>query len=274
MTESVKAYLYPIMEEGNLSYPEGSYEHDFAPGKNPCSVVLTHKLLRCPFLEKWLEKGRAEFACAVSIPKAGYRRVHTSSDNVQEIQWSEDDLGEPPYFRPFIVATEPIKGKLTKEDGVSEEWVSHEVDIKKGAKIGFGPLYRMASSLQHLLSVHLDEELDDGALCIEECTEDGYYFKVFVAADLHRFLRYPGEHPMHRMSIFTHIVSSCFKLLHDRYTSNREGEDWNNFSNLRALQKMFEQNEVEMWDSDNFSPDEAATKLYPHCPPLKVASEE
>lgn len=269
MTEAVRAFLYPILEPGNLSFPDASYGQEFAKGVDRCSVTLTHRLEGCPFLERLIARRQAAYSCVVSIPITGYRRLFVSEGATQLIRWDEDSLGEPPFFRPQIIATSDIRCVLAQDDGVGPDWVGRPVAIGKGAKLGFGPYHRMASSIQTLLRINLDPDLAPGTFSVQPCTNDGFHFNVGVAADLHPFLRWGGEAPLQRRSILTHVVGSCLELLRKDYSGkDEEGEEsWKSHSNLRALAIELANHGLPPWDADGFKPEMAATIMHPHKPP-------
>lgn len=275
MSGHIRAYQYPILEERNLSFPGGSFEHVFTGGPGRCSATLTHKLQGCPFIERLITRREAVYSCAVSIPVTGYRRLHTSETETQQIEWSEDDLGEPPYFRPLVVAVKDIRRRLTEDDGVGPEWAGQEVRIERGAKLGFGHFYQMKSSMENLVTIHKDTDLPDGVFIVDDpCTTHGFHFKVRMAAGLYRFVQHPGDARLHRKSVLTHVVSSCFERLRRDYRDGDGEEGWRSHSNLRALADIFGALGLTMWDDPDFSPEEAATRMYPHKPPRQDADSD
>ena len=272
LSEIVRSFPYPVLEEGNLSFPEGEY-FPLIKLENDCTATISHKVENAPLINSFLGKGTAAYCCAVSIPKTGYRKLFNSNDPNQKIEWESEWVGEPPVLRPCIVCVEEIIQKLNEADGVHNMWIDKETTFQKGAKLAIGPDYRPKSSMESLLSFSNDEELEPGKMRIETCSDQGFYFNVKVASDLYYFLNNPGgdERNKHCRSIKIHAASSCFSRLAREYNPERKDEDsdetWRSYSNLLALAGEMEKNKLPLWDEPGFRPEEAATALYPHLIP-------
>ena len=273
-SDIVRAFPFPVLEEGNLSFPEGEYAPDIKRNdKDDYSIRIYHKVTMAPLVERLIKDGRAACCCTVSIPITGYRKLFSSGDNFeQEVIWDPDWVGEPPVLCPLIVCNETTNVTLGKEDGVHDLWVGLDVSFRKGAKIAIGPTLRPVSSMQSLLSIDRDESLGSGQLHIQPCPENGFYFSVKVASDLYIFLQNPGggDHIKHRRSILIHAVSSCFALLNKEYKSENDengDEGWQSYSNLRALAVEMESKEMTRWSDESFHPEVAATTLFPYLIP-------
>lgn len=275
MTEGVSAFQYPIVEEGNLSYVGASYTPKFSLGEESFSMMLEHHLRGCPLLEKLIDDEQAAYSCVVAVPITGYRKLFKSSNSVQQIKLDEEYLGEPPFFRPQIIAVRDIQHKLTEEDGVNPMWFGRTVSMVKGAKLGIAPYYRSTASIFNMLRIHIDPNLSKGSFTVLPCADEGFYFKVNAAKDLYWFLQKKGEAPRHRSSILTHVVSCCFEILRKDYSDNEvEEKSWHGHSNLQALSKILEQHDCQMWDEPDFKPEEAATALYPHKPTIPAENND
>ena len=273
IADAVRVFPHPVLEEGNLSFPNGDYKPEIQISTDGYSAVVCHIVRQAPFIERLVERKQAVCACVVSIPITGYRRLFRNDGFEQKIKWEEAQLGEPPIFCPLIVCREAVQHTLTKEDGVHQMWVDKKIQLEKGAKLAIGPAYRMTSSLQSLLSIENDESLQPGQIHVSGCSEDGFYFKVRMASDLYNFIQKPeGEaRYYHRSSILTHACSSCFALLAKDYRNNEEIEEgWNSYANLRALASEMESKGLDIWDTDDFSPEKAATAMWPH----RIPSQE
>ncbi len=266
-SDAVRVFPYPVLEEGNLAFPEGEYIPDVKSGNDGYSAHLYHDVRGAPLVEQLVRDKQAVCCCVVSIPKTGYRRLFTAEGFQQQIKWDQDWVGEPPTIHPFIVCCENIQRTLSQNDGVHEGWIGQKMHLEKGAKIALGPAFRPMSSMQSLLSVEKDDSLKSGQMRVSACSEDGFYFHVKVASDLYVFIQKPGEEDRykHRCSILTHAVSSCFALLAKDYDKGEEEEDgWRSYSNLRALASEMESKGLSIWDMEGFCPEETATAMYPH----------
>ena len=265
-SDMVRAFPFPVLEDGNLSFAKGEYSPEITNKEDGYSARIYHKVKNAPLIERFVNEGRAVCCCTVSIPITGYRQLFTGSGFNQDLQWDRNWVGEPPMLRPLIVCKELISHKLCAEDGVHSMWVGQEISFEKGAKIAIGPDFRPVSSIQSLLSIDKDESLASGQFRINECFDDGFYFKVKVASDLYKFLQSPGgsEHSKHRRSILIHAISSCFALLAKDYSAEDGDNGWQSHSNLRALAGEMESKGLNVWYEDDFHPEAAATSLYPH----------
>ncbi len=273
----LRSLPYPVLEDGNLSYPQGEYTVDVTPQTDGASVIIHHQLQGASFLTQLLRQGQAKYGCLVAIPLTGYRKLHLSDDARQHVQWDLAVVGEPPLLRPLIVATTEIMHSFEPEDGVEEVWQGRAVKFPKGARLALRGYLRASSSLAELLEIHQDQEMSAGSFEVEPCTEDGFYFKVSVAPDVFLFLQHAGGYEQHRGSILTHIVSRCFEILQQSYsTQGEDGEEgavWEQFSNLKALAQELNKYELPLWEEEGFAADKVATRLYPHHPPRHESGE-
>ena len=274
-SEVVRSFPFPVLEAGNLSFPDGDYAPEIKTNENDeYSVTIQHRVTGAPFIERMVVAETAICCCTVSIPVTGYRKLFASTGGIEQtVKWDPELVGEPPVIRPLIVCQETKSHIFKKEDGVHNLWVGQNITFNKGAKIALGPALRPVSSLESLLSIEKDVNLAPGQLRIEACPDQGFYFIVNVASDLFYFLHKPegDDRNKHSMSILIHAVSSCFSMLRKDYP-NENGEDdngggWGEYSNLRALAGDMENKNILLWDDDNFRPEVAATAMYPHLVP-------
>ncbi len=267
IADIVRVFPHPVLEEGNLSFPNGEYAPELQIGTDGYSAVVRHIVREAPFIERLVERKQAVCSCTVSIPITGYRRLFGADGLEQKIKLDDAQLGEPPILCPLIVCREEVRHTLSREDGVHQMWVNKEIRLEKGAKLAIGPAYRMMSSLQSLLSIEKDNSLQPGQIHVSSCSENGFYFNVRMASDLYAFVQKPGGEAryFHRSSILTHACSSCFALLAKESRDNEEGEEgWRSYANLRALAAEMESKGLNIWNTEDFSPEEAATAMWPH----------
>ncbi len=278
MSTEVRALPYPVLKEGNLSWPQGSYEASVEVRSDRVSATVSHNLSEVPFLEQALRDGHAQYACAVSIPITNYRKLHLTGEANQVVTWESDFCGEAPRLLPMVIAVQEMRHVFGPEDGISRVWQGRELTIPKGARLAQEEYWGDDSSMENLIEVLLDENLSPGSFKVVDSSELGYYFKVHAAKDLHRFLqdrRGQSNHRNtifdHRNSILTHIASRCLEILATNYGGDKKDEDeeggWRTYQNLRGLAALLEQREQRLWDEDGFNADEVATVLYPHKPP-------
>lgn len=275
LSNAIRSHGFPVLEAGNISYPNGRYALDFEPGKDRTSFLLRHRIEGAPLISRLLSEGKARYVCAVSSPVSSYRRTHVSETESHPIRWDENDLGEPPLFTPMIVSVASCDLLLTRErDGVHGIWDQQTVAIERGSRLALGHVVQLRSSILQLLSLQLDKELENGEFKVDPLTEGGFQFLVSLSPDLHRFLQFPGKDGI-REHIMTHIVSACLALLQSEYSGDNEDEGgWNSYRNLRAFADYLDSKDLPHWSDDDFRPEWVATKLYPHVLPKESEGEE
>ena len=260
-SNAIRAHEHPMLESGNLSFPEGRYRLDFLPGEDRSSYIITHKIEGAALITRLLEARQARYACIVSSPRSGYRRIHLSEAPEHEVRWNTDELGEPPLFTPAIVCWSPRKVKLsTKRDGVHPIWDKQMVALQRGSRLALGSVIQLQSSILQLLTIELLESLDEGRFWVEIESEP-FRFRANVSSNLYKCLRYQGGDMRH--NIMTHIVSACLARLHRDYQEEDDESGWQTHRNLEAFADFLSDNGHRHWSDSKFRPEEVATALYP-----------
>ena len=264
-SNAIRAHQHPILEPGNLSFPEGRYELEFLPGEDRASFEVTHLVSRAPLIMRMLEERKAQCVCIVSSPISSYRKTHMSSTARQEVSWDAEELGEPPLFTPMIVCAEACDLVLSSSrDGVHKVWDGESVSFRRGSRLALGEVIRLESSILQLLSLHEMPELKDGQFEVDIETEP-FKFRVNMSSSLHRFLRHRED--AHRWNIMTHIVTACLARLQNDHEADDGESGWQSHRNLKAFADYLEVNGLEHWTDPEFRPEKVATALYPHVMP-------
>ena len=273
-SEGARAFGWPVLQRGNISYPDGSYCAEIEPGSDRCSFRMTHDVRGARLIARLIAEDKARYACTVSSPISSYRTIHTSASPTHRVQWSHDDLGAPPLFIPLVVTTAEVEITLdAAADGVAKLWHGLSVRLLKGAKLLIAPPFQLRSSLLQLLSFELDEYLSNGKFEVRPDTNDGFKFIVALAADLHGFLRHPRA-LRHRRNIMTHIASAALARLHQDYGEDDGEEGWRTHGNLKALADYLQAQGLPLWDDERFHSERVATTLYPHLLPLSEKEDD
>lgn len=265
--EAVRFLPYPVLELGSLSYDRGEYRVTAVAGEDGTSVTLRHEVQGAPLVDWLLREGKARYACLVSVPATGFRKLELCEVPEQRVEWNLEVVGEPPMLRPLIIAVEPVSCSLTEKHGVARAWQGAQLTIPVGARLALHEYLRTNSSIHNLVVLRHDPKMNDGTLKVQECTEDGFYFLVTTATDVFRFLQNPGGFPNHRLSILTHIVSRCFEILERLYGTPEDTEsdaDWKGFRSLKALAAELKAKGLPCWEDEGFDPFNVSTQLYPH----------
>ncbi len=262
---AVRAHAFPALESGNTSFPEGRYAVGFEPGSDACSFTVTHRIDGANLINYAIAEGLAQFVCTVASPVSSYRVSHVSKSSTQVIRWESGDLGEPPMFTPMVVVAAPFTRTLERErDGVHELWNGRTVSFKRGMRLALSDVVLMRSSVLNMMIFERDTALSDGEFRVDAEEREGFRFRAHLAPDLHRFLKFDSD-DARRDHILTHIVSACFGVLKANYPEDEEEEGgWRSYRGLQAIAEMLKEHGLPHWSEDDFSPELAATRLYPH----------
>ena len=269
----IRTHGFPVLEAGNVSFPDGRYVVDFNPGCDHASFVLTHRIEGCPLLKRLLDNGHARYVCAVSSPVSSYRKIHVSDDSTQTIKWSVDDLGEPPLFSPMILSAVSRELALkSRHDGVHRIWNGRKVALERGSRLAIGQVVHLKSSILHMLSFVQEPELAEGTFLVK-AQEEPFRFLVNLSPNLHLALRQKGD--PNRGNVMTHVVTACLALLQREYSKDSEEEGgWRSIRPLLAFAEHLRSKGQPHWsDEERFRPEQVATALYPHSLPL-IREEE
>ena len=262
---AVRGHAFPALESGNMSFPDGRYVVGFEPYSDRRRFTVRHRIEGAPLINDVIAEGLAQFVCTVASPVSSYRVSHVASKSPHDVAWDEDDLGEPPMLTPMVVVARPFERKLEQDrDGVHELWAGRRVLFERGMRLALSDVVTMRSSMLNMLLFEQEPKLLSGEFRVEAEDREGFRFRVRLATDLHRFLKYDSG-DRRRGHIITHIVSACLGILKDDYAEDEDDEGgWKSYRGLQALAEMLEAAGVPHWSEDDFSAELAATRLYPH----------
>ena len=262
-----RAFPWPVLEAGNMSFPNGNYTiicEDKEPGQ---SFTLRHQVSGAPLLERWLDESKVAYICTVAAPRSMYRKIHKSDTTEQLITYQQRDLGESPMFTPMIVAREAIEHKAAdKTDGLNPVWNDIELTIPKSGRIAICSTFGFKAGMDGMLEFREDKSLSDGTFKVTEITGSEFKFKVDLAPNLHRYLRHRRNDPAGK-NIMVHIVSAAFGILQKDYTDDDGEEGWQSYRSLISLSEQLREKDIPHWTDERFRPEHAATTLYPHILP-------
>lgn len=262
---AVRLFPWPVLEAGNGAFSKGVYAVDMEYRERGRSFELSHKIEGAALIERWINERKVRFACAVAAPISAYRQLHKSSEPSHLVRWDPDDLGSHPLFTPMIVSATNMRFTIeARRDGLNALWDGRTIDLAKGARLAIGPTFALQSGLLGLLDFRRDDERKNGQFRVEASRESGFRFNVYLAADLHRFLRSYRQEAV-GWNIMTHIVSTAFTQLQKDYgDDDDEEEGWKSYANLISLAEELERRGLPHWAEEAFEPELAATTLYPH----------
>ena len=259
------AMRFPALESGNMSFPDGRYRVGFEARPDGTSFTVRHVIEGAPLIAEAVSDGLARFVCTVASPVSSYRVSHVSESSEQVVGWDSEDLGEAPMFTPMVVVAAPFERTMDAErDGVHALWHGRTVAFETGMRLALSDVVLMRSSVLNMLVFHNEESLDEGEFQVQAEPREGFRFRVELAPDLHRFLRYETEDPR-RGHIITHILSACFGVLKSDYADDDEEVGWRSFRGLQAIADLLTAHDLPHWsEGREFVPELAATRLHPH----------
>ena len=191
-----------------------------------------------------------------------------ANSDEQEISWNMDIVGEPPILGPVIIYTGDgiIGRKLTEQDGVARIWQNREINIPKGARLAKGSYLRTSNTMQDLLKVRCNSDMEKGSFTVKPNYNDGFYFALEAATDIFQFLQNPQGESALRRSIIVHAVSQCLNILKNEFNPSGEDDEkgqWEQHRNLTSLSNLLEDKGMRNWNDDDFDAVRVATRLYP-----------
>ncbi len=264
-SNAISSREHPILESGNLSFPEGRYRVSFDREAGGYGFQLTHKLEGAALLTRLIQEKKAKFVCIVSSPRSAYRQIHQSFDSRQSVAYDANDLGEPPLFTPAVLCVCDSEIDLDSErDGVHEIWNGQRVQLRVGSRLALGNVIQLEASITHLLSLHADDMQRKGGFAIQ-IGEEPFGFRANLHPELHRFARYGTAGPV-KDHLMIHIVTACLARLQRDYSEGAadDGEvAWESHRSLKALADHLSDRDLPHWTDDEFRPEEVATALYP-----------
>ena len=261
---AVRGHAFPALESGNTSFPEGRYVVGFEGGPDASSFTVRHRIEGAQLINDVIAEGLAQFVCTVASPNSSYRVSHVSESSTHMVAWESTDLGEPPMFTPMVVVAKPFTRTLDRvRDGVHELWHGRAVAFERGMRLALSDVVLMRSSVLNMLLFERDPTLQEGSFRVEGQDREGFRFRVHLAPDLYRFLKESED--LCRRHIVTHIVSACFRVLKDDFSNDEEEEGgWRSYRGLQAMAEMLKENDLPHWTEPDFSPEFAASTIYPH----------
>jgi hypothetical protein len=245
------------------------YRVTIAPERPGQSIRVAHAVENALLLQRWIADGAVRFLCATSAPISAYRRVSNSDTPEQIVEWNPNDLGERPLFTPMLVLKHEIEHVVDAQaDGLNALWHGRQLQLPKAARVAVGSTFVLQGGIQGLLRLRLVEDLPAGSFRVKMDTTADLMFLVEAAPDLHAYLAQERPGPT-RGNIMTHVVSAALRVLQREYGREENEEIQNSDRNLQALANTLKDNNYPHWNSNDFRPEEVASRMYPH----RVAEE-
>ncbi len=300
---ATRLFPFPVLRMAQVEGGRGEAQPPYLPGAefraeavrkaNAGKVTITHILRGKSLVFDLLSEGIAKFACIVCVPSTMYRILDLYNGDYSEQKENDNHtikadhkicikdtlLSSPPLFRSLIVATEEIRHKVRRVDGLHEIYVGKRITFPEGAILAAAD-WIVFQGAGGLLVLREDEKLADKTMYVKEDTQHGYRFVVWVPPNLFRQLKEcPPDRRAHRDSILTHALSRGLEILARRYGSGssndeKEASGWKEYANLRWLQSELKNNDYPDWTEEDFHAEQAATLVRGHNIPKNGASGE
>ena len=260
---NVRVQNYPTLEEGNTAFPAAEYSIQHSQSAKQTGMILEHHLTGAQLILDMLKSGKAQYACAISSPKVGYRELLRSPDRKQELQWDIKQYGDPPCFTPMVVVVESTQKTLSaKEHDVHELWDGATVTFPLGARLAVHSPFRLAEpNLSGMVEFIPDDTMEEGMLEVkayEDSTD--FIFQVSCHPDFHqRFQRAVGD-PHVPENVSPLVAAACFSILQKEYADEEQGSE--SYFNLRQLAEFLDSMNCEHWSAEGFDPLKTATAIY------------
>ena len=258
---------FPMLVRERLDYTEGAYNVAVTRASQGAGMLVRHRVSGRNLVAEFLERSEATFAVEVSAPYATYREIRSSEasgqvEALQEVSWSPQDVVPPVYLRPMVIATveQPANIVLNGEHGVHQVWQGIEVEVAPGAILAADQFWRASSTWESLIRLAPCDDLSPGVYRVEECTSEGFYFKVRMHPALFEKMVNQGDAYDHCASILTACLSRGLEIVRVEYT---EDERWRDYPVLNALYDKLKAHDLATWEDKHFRPDEVATGLKP-----------
>ncbi len=271
-TNAVRSHDHPILEPGNPSFPLGRYWLDFEAGEDRTSFRITHRTQHAGLIGNLVKTGSVRFACIVSAPSSGYRKIHVSDSPQHDVAWKDAELAEPPLFTPLIVCRRHQSVSLSAAShDVHQIWDKRTIMLRPGSRLAVGNVFQLQTSVFHLIHLKTNDEAPKGHVEVDVDTEP-FRFRVKVDRDMHKFLRFRRD-AIERHNTLTHIVTACLARLQRDFADDDGEMGWKSHSALRSLADQLSQKKLGHWSDSGFRPEKVATELTPLVVPSEPTTE-
>lgn len=144
---------------------------------------VEHRLENAPTLRKLIDNGAAAWAVELRCPKTLMARVDTSPGQAQVVRWSRDEVDDPVYIVPGVIA---LRELFLDSSALTPLWAdAGELRVPPGWWLVKGDARRAETLTQSLLKFSRDDGLEKG--CMEVAPDRGsgrLRFMVKMAPDL------------------------------------------------------------------------------------------
>ena len=268
---NIRIQDYPTLEEGNTAFPGAEYSIEHCAGKSSTELVLKHCFTGAQLISDLLKSRNAQYACAISSPKAGYRELYVSPDrrqkllnHIQELQWNIRNFGDPPCFTPMIVVTKAVTKTLSAgKHNVHALWDKETVTFPQGARLAVHATFRLTKpSLSGMVKFVPEESMEQGMLYAQADASSDFMFTVLCHPDFHVQFQRAAENRLFPENVSPLVATACFSILQKQYAEDDGEQGWESYINLKQLAQFLEDRNFGHWSDDNFNPLEVATTLF------------
>ena len=222
---NIRIQDYPTLEEGNTAFPDAEYSIEHRMSTEQPGMILEHCLKGARLIHDLLKSENAQYACAISSPKAGYRELHVSSGQEQTLHWDIKNFGDPPCFTPMVVISQTTTMKLSaSEHNVHALWDNATVIFRRGARLAVHSPFRLADpDLSGMVEFVPDEDMENGTLKARVDASLDFMFRISCHPDFHaRYQRAVADRVTPENASVL-VVTACLSILQNQYAED-DGE--------------------------------------------------
>ena len=274
------SFPFPVLRADTLDFHESAkFTAEVQRPHGAGNATVRYTLSDNNLISRLIREDYAKFACVVCVPSTMYRTLEVfneqlnfqDEENQIELQVTHNfDLenslvSSSPFFRPVVIATEDIDGKIENSDRLDSIW--EEVFIQRGAIIASAGWIRLGGGVEGMFILRQDEKLKEGMIRVEGNPTQDYRFNLYAEPNLYRKIRNcPRPLVSHRNSVLTHALSSAFRYIKSDF-EKLDAEDIDGqekYANLRILKNLLKDAGELDWTEEGFNADKAATAISPH----------
>ncbi len=244
------------------------------------TLTITHTLTGMSFIRQLVLDDKAKFSVSLYYKNSAERRSDTTNgfsekeNTITVVQIIGNEFSYAPEIAASIVfvAGEEISISIDDKSGLSNFWSAEKIIIPLYARIAYHPVLSFNDgNIKNLIYVEMENSYKDGVLKVivsPTAGEGEKPIKVLCARDVYDELRKikqaEAKDPQSAMrsAIVTQILCAVYS---DRDLAKMKDDETNEMNDglLQHLQQLKEKTR-EDWESDDFNPSLAATKMWPY----------
>ncbi|MCY3820556.1 MAG: hypothetical protein OXH52_14545 [Gammaproteobacteria bacterium] len=247
---AIQSPLPRLEEDGSrLDWVDARYEVGIEM-RGTQQVEISHRLHNAGSLERLIDLGTAKWVTEVRCPRTMFCALHHSAHAEQVLELRSDELLDPWFFLPGLLAVEDSSLEAVGLNGFA--WDSSDnLDVPRGWWLARASVRSARPLSASLVRFTRQPALSPGEMGVEENHNGRTPFVVSLAADL-----YERRHD--RDVQIAGLIAACALLPRSQFCAGGDNDE----SPVAAeLCSRIEEAGLPDWDSDEFDPARTATLL-------------